>query len=466
MPIKGKRTHQKNRGIGRGRMFLADKMGWLPGFPIAEGDGYVEWVSVPNDHNLPVQTVRLTRETLYESTYTWNKLNSRFPRALSSIINDVGRWRRILPILLNRLKGSIQQQVPLPSDLFKSSIYFSQDICLQAEAVVKIFPKAFPLVQALGWLHLLDPKRLFAAFEWIKTYQVSLERLLTMQTDLTTVDMVIFIVKLRDLTERNGEADLSRLMEMISQPIVWRYRIDLNKKLLADLQTFLKHVRHLQTGKKLKNRLPQPTRHGIERASFDFPIFVDRLRQADQSARAAQLGLLETLYPENCLVPWADRFERVEKVVQKCDYMYRWLSKDRQTEIDLNEIAWIESEINALNKESLIPFYFDDTLYCIQCVSKPTFAPYRTSLLKFLTAFPHVWEGAYLRRAVFQILAFQVDHFPNDRYPICMERYGAYLQKNRDKPDIYLPWEMVCKRFRSQIPPFFYKPIPSFSQTV
>lgn len=107
------RPHQptariKAAGLARARMLIKAKLGWLGGYPSANG-----WVAVPEDER-PVEQLALSRDHLRRATYTANKLRGEFPRALPKLVGDASVWHAAVSHVLAVLKPWVHHGQPPP----------------------------------------------------------------------------------------------------------------------------------------------------------------------------------------------------------------------------------------------------------------------------------------------------------------------------------------------------------------
>ena len=45
--MRVEKQKRERAGVPRCRMYLRNELGWLPGFPVGQGDGRVSWIPVP-----------------------------------------------------------------------------------------------------------------------------------------------------------------------------------------------------------------------------------------------------------------------------------------------------------------------------------------------------------------------------------------------------------------------------------
>lgn len=99
----------RRRAVRAARTHLRASLGWLRGFPVREG-----WCLVPQLGSERGARARLRREPLdaaaqrarlRASSYALRSLQRRFPRALSEVTGDVGRWSRGVERRLRTLRS-------------------------------------------------------------------------------------------------------------------------------------------------------------------------------------------------------------------------------------------------------------------------------------------------------------------------------------------------------------------------
>ena len=160
-------------------MFLAAKMGWLPGFPVGQAEGVVHWIGVPDERGRPVERYELTRNSLHEAHLTWQTLINRYSTALPDVVDDVDRWRQGIPQYLNWLKAAAYDGQPVPIDLFALPDAYVEPIQQRAQEIKTTWPAAAGLIAALSWQTFLNPKHGIQKLNRLETNRPKLEPILS-----------------------------------------------------------------------------------------------------------------------------------------------------------------------------------------------------------------------------------------------------------------------------------------------
>ncbi len=96
-------------GVARGRMYLKARLGWLSGFPLQQSPGRVIWLALPRFGDRLPQEMAVIGRDLHRASRTWQKLTTRFPRALPQIVENLDHWQNGVPLLISLLSDAIHQ---------------------------------------------------------------------------------------------------------------------------------------------------------------------------------------------------------------------------------------------------------------------------------------------------------------------------------------------------------------------
>lgn len=206
-------THTKASGLARARMLMKAKLGWLVGFPSAQG-----WMVVPEQGERPMEPVELTRDHLRRATYAANKLCGEFPRALPKLVGDAQAWHAAVGEVLTTLKPSVHQGHSLPSSLFHTAIY-SRAARARAAAVAQQHPALRGLVDALSWVLATRASAAPRALEWVEREAAALT---VVHEELGPDPSLGLAVQCVHLAAMVGPKALAPLMRLLGEPCVYR----------------------------------------------------------------------------------------------------------------------------------------------------------------------------------------------------------------------------------------------------
>ncbi len=156
-------TNKKATGLARARMLMKAKLGWLEGYPSAQG-----WVVVPQQGEPPEAPLVLTRDHLRRATYAANKLCGEFPRALPVLVGDVDAWRGAVSEVLAAIKPSVHHGQALPGELFGATTIHSRTARARASALTREHPALRGLVEALSWVLATRAASAAKALAWVE----------------------------------------------------------------------------------------------------------------------------------------------------------------------------------------------------------------------------------------------------------------------------------------------------------
>ncbi|QDV07570.1 hypothetical protein Poly30_30960 [Planctomycetes bacterium Poly30] len=115
---RGDRRPGKTRGAeGAARLYLADGLGWLAGYPYGPPSGgaddrVIPWRARPRS-NGAWQDLTLDRERLRASFYTLRGAPRKFPRVLESVVGDLAAWSTRVEERLRQLQSAVHEGDPV-----------------------------------------------------------------------------------------------------------------------------------------------------------------------------------------------------------------------------------------------------------------------------------------------------------------------------------------------------------------
>lgn len=429
MPVRGRRTHQKKRGIGRGRMFLAAKMGWLPGIPVGQAKGSVHWIGIPDERGRPVERYTLTRENLHDATLTWSKLIHRFPHALPSVVNDLDRWRNGVPQLLEWLKAAIHDGHPFPQDPFEIPHTFAQTIHQQAVNLKAAWATGADLVAAIGWLTFLRPDVTAQALHWLDLQRTGIETILG-NAD-SREEGIILVCKLWELHRRENGKKLSALMMFCGHPVTWT-----RPHSMHGMQEYLNRWQALikRTAKPVNPEHTESERPILDEktAAANLTSFVDHLFMANRSACRQLLTVFDALYRIDSLEPWADWHRAVDRLrIEGKSLVNSWVYQtkegpDAKQKLDAARNNLVQ-QISALKKSRPTPLYLDLVVTTLFEKSGAEFSTFRDQLNKLLLALPSTQGDNFIYPlSIFLSICRDMRWWPIEQVLIVIEALTAY----------------------------------------
>ena len=168
MPVRGRKYHQKNRGISLCKSHIYKDLSWLHGYPLSCTDDHVRWVAISIKPIYPSRMVELTTADLDQSLKTWSYLTREFPLALPLVIENLGRWHSHLPKLITQLKEAIAGQAELPTHLFGEIGIYNPDVSHKASQLAQQWAEEKLILDAFSWLNYLRPQHAMSALNWLE----------------------------------------------------------------------------------------------------------------------------------------------------------------------------------------------------------------------------------------------------------------------------------------------------------
>ena len=130
-------------------MYLRRELGWLPGFPLGQGDGRVSWVPAPQLGVQGAGLLELDGEHLRRAASAWTMLVRDFPRALPRVVAGLDRWKTGVPRILGWLTGAVHRGERLPLLAVDDAI--PSEVATRVERLAARRPALMPLLTGATW---------------------------------------------------------------------------------------------------------------------------------------------------------------------------------------------------------------------------------------------------------------------------------------------------------------------------
>lgn len=206
-------ARNKGAGLARARMLMKAKLGWLSGYPDADG-----WTVVPEDGERAAEPLTLGRDHLRRATYTASKLRGEFPRAMPTLVGDVDAWHHAVSHVLASLKPWVHHGHAPPAELFESELY-SRTTRTRAKALRQQHPSLRGLVDALSWVLATHATSAAKALAWVERKAAALTIVHEQLDEPTALALSIELVH---LSVAVGPKALRPLMQLVGQPAGYR----------------------------------------------------------------------------------------------------------------------------------------------------------------------------------------------------------------------------------------------------
>lgn len=168
MPIRGRRFHQKNRGISLCRSHIYKDLGWLHGYPLASAGDHIRWVAISIKPIFPSRMVELSMTELDQSLKTWTMLTQEHPLSLPHVIENLGRWHTHLPKLIGRLQAVIKDDAELPANLYGEPDSYNPEVKQKAADLAGKWNEEQLILDAFSWLNYLRPQHASSGLNWLE----------------------------------------------------------------------------------------------------------------------------------------------------------------------------------------------------------------------------------------------------------------------------------------------------------
>lgn len=201
-------THAKATGLGRARMLMKAKLGWLTGYPSAGA-----WVVVPSDER-GVERLALGRDHLRRATRTANELRRDFPRALPVLVGDVEAWHASVTEVIAALKPWVHHGHAPPAGLFEGE-RLSRAARARARALGQQHPALRGLVDAISWMLATHAASAPKALVFVERQAAALE---AMHAAMGPEAAVVIGLELVHLALALGPKAVAPLVRLLGEP--------------------------------------------------------------------------------------------------------------------------------------------------------------------------------------------------------------------------------------------------------
>lgn len=446
MAIRGRQAHQKSRGVSRGKMFLADKLGWLPGYPVtlaADDEKGIEWMAVPREGNRPLASARLTRESLHDATYTWTKLTVHYPRALPVIIPNLDHWRVAVPHLLDLLKETVHDGRPLPDSLLTVPGAYAESTLKKLNESLGDWPEGKCLVDAYSWIGYLHPAELISTYKWISRYRTSFERLL----DERPHDGLTLAILTCETARLSDYRPFDMLMTLMEQRSTYRYNFD-RPQIHSLLETWTKRL------KKPNPNKPAPPPYGPNTRSEQFTAiyaFVESCRRSTHKERQNLLTLSEQIYPLELFKEWERYWNQYERITDEISRYEAWSQQsERNAEATRRTLSGALIELKrTIPKPPDLLTILTNLNMCVTGAYQ-TLIPDVKLLMKQI---PLTLDDQLCRAPLLkEFLPVKKDSHPSVKLEQYIQAFLGYLSRTKDLEDgfRFAPWEDRIEEFNGQ----------------
>ena len=276
--MRPEKLRPKRSGVRRVERILRDELGWLRGFPTADG----RWCTVPPA--APSRTIDLDDGTLRTTRARVVSLRNEFPRALPKVVGDAEAWCAATFDLLRALDGIRQ----------------GRRIELLAPPLAPEPSGDDPLRDvhdALVWSHVLQPRAARAHWKWVLNHRT----LLTRSRERVPDDDPVWILRLAQWAPELGRKHATTVAALLADPGRMPWRPD-------EAREFLDSVFQAQALQRDPDTVACPRGR---RTVPDVRRVLDRMAAVPRRSRKQLLRLLAVLTPEDgtdddTIGPWAE----------------------------------------------------------------------------------------------------------------------------------------------------------------
>ncbi len=441
------RERLRSAALSRGRMFLKARLDWLPGFPLGQAEGAVDWMCMPRYGEPSPKRIRLERQYLQRATYLWTKFVYRFPKALPHLVDEPQRWTEGVPQLLNWLKGAIHRGELLPQSLIEIEGAFSRSAAEQANALTRSHPALRSLLNALSWIAYLTPSELPQALAWLAANAQKIKVLLEMRPE---PDGIVAALTLWEIVRRDGSRRLDPLLRFVGDARAFTLNLDDAAVQIKSILDALKNPDELNA---LANSARQPE-VSLGEQLLEFTAWA---ASQEQTTRRRALRLFALMLPDNLL----DRSQKWRARVHSLLAEARHLLSPQQakgTQTAANQ-ALLQHEKNETNRmvrrlerwQHEIPPQPEGKLLLknLREVAAPNYSDLYPRICLAIERLPRTKEAALARAACLHHWLCLAAEDPNNLGEF-LSAFASFLLRYRGLPGIFNPWQNIIRKWTKQ----------------
>jgi len=445
------RERSRRHSISRGRMYLKAQLEWLPGFPLEQGEGVVEWMCMPRYGERSPKRIRLERGHLHRATYLWNKFVYRFPKALPHLVDDLSRWIEGVPQLLAWLKGAIHRGERLPETLLEIATVFPRSAIQQTQTLLQRHPALRPLLNALSWTAYLNPQEFSDALFWLKANISAIEALMHARPG---VSGLVAALNLWELARRDGNNGVAPLLHFVGDTRAFQLKIDGANSSIRQLVL----------------RLPLLASSGVIAAIPERPKlslgeellkFIGWVVCQPRTTRRRALKLFALLLPKNFLNRWQAWWEKVNPLMKEAQRLIavknRAAVKKSAKKIVRQRFGKVAKRIahrlEALQRAAPPVALAENFLLNIRAAAQPKHDHIYQALFGALKGLPRTQYRVLVRVAFLNGWLSRAQERQDEIVPF-LHGFGSLLSKYGEAPGILKLWQELIKAWAKPGPTY------------
>ncbi len=316
-------------------MYLKAYLPFLPGFPVPEEDSTCDSAAGTPWYSLgEKECVLLNSESIRLANYGWNELQ-KFPRVFPKAVEDAEAWRRAVPWILEKLGKAVHGKTSLPRSLWSTDLGFSASDCRRAGELEKSEPKLKPLLDAAGWLSVLEPDHAAVLLKWFEFEHGRIVQVLGNWPGVEGIRLALLFFR---FVERDGPDRLAPILETLGTADA--------RTVPTTCEPFRKEWNQILTEIAQRTRTPKSYDRPAKEFNRNSPTkpaaawadavaeFAKRIIDQPKKRRRQSLELFAEYIPPNLLARWRDWWDQLQPVVRDAEKL---LARVRRGTFEDNE---------------------------------------------------------------------------------------------------------------------------------
>jgi hypothetical protein len=401
-------------------MYLKAHLGWLRGYSLGQGNGWIDWVFWPSGSDLTEKQVRLDRESLRKAEFAVSKLLHRFGRAFPQVVEDAEQWPTRAGQLLDRLKAAIHLGCPLPTGLPEALADLPTSVRQARAKLLRTHSALQGVCDSFSWLLHFTPAEAAEVIGWLQAHSTDLSGLLRAYGQSKGVALTVI---LWGMARADGPARVAKILHYLGDPASHTIPVDGVDAYLEEWAEGLEREKGHWT-----NWCPKLPTTTIAPAVFDF---VEWLRGQPVRVRRECLDLFNLLLDAELTGPWQTVWATVERAVREAKRVNEL--PDRESKAA--HAAYLRGKAHS----PLPRVGLNRLLYHIRELAAPTYGTLRKQALRTLPLLPLVERNRTVRIVFLRGWLDLAEDSRASHVTGLVARFHAYLA-GRACPALLAPW--------------------------
>ena len=422
----------KSASRARARTILRAKMGFVPGFPVGRRatGGRVTWVFVPPaGEEGGFSRIELGGEEIRSASGAARTVVRDFPRVTNALFGDRLEWLERVNGLLEFLKGPVHRGAVLPSTDELLAALPRAGISKAVKSLGSEQPDLVPLIDALLWIHLLDPDALRKSLRWLAPRAAKVAAVLG---NVAGQEGLLLALLLARLAQADGPGRCDSLMNLLADRRSFALPLAANHGYTKAFEAALE--------KRLSGRLSQQSPHWPGTVEPDLGKnlveFAKWAYASNRDARRHAMRLFSLALHPNLLDRWESWWDRMERLTASARSVLERLQREPHTAARLRQLL---RRFRSLESRWPPPVHAGNEIEVVKKYAAPAAKKLFDEVVKTLPLLPSI-HGRLRVRAAF------LSHWiglPADFQVTLVRQFRSFLKAQSFRFGLLGPWNEV-----------------------